>query len=223
MGSRAANRFFQITWRVLAVAGILFFCYRMLLLSLPYTSFEKDVDFLRTKYNVYHIDYWRAGFYAHVFSSVLVLLAGATQFSGTLIRRYPKVHRRLGIGYVIIVLFISGPGAFAMSLHANGGLPAKASFVLQTALWLCFTALAFYFAVKKKFEIHGEFMLRSYALTFAAISLRLLVLFFTTVKFRGVRPVEVYITVAWLSWVPNLILAEVMIRMGVIRRILKRR
>lgn len=214
---------FYILWRVVLIGAILFFSYRMLMISVPFTSFDPHVGFLKSKFNAYHIQYWRIGFYAHVFSSVFVLLAGATQFSSTIMRKYPRLHKGIGWSYIIIVLLISGPGAFVMSLHANGGFPARVSFVFQTILWMVFTSAALYFALKRKYSLHGEFMLRSYALTFAAITLRLLVLFFTTMRFKGIRPLEIYITVAWMSWVPNLIFSEILIRLGVINWIYKRK
>jgi len=178
---------------------------------------KPDVDFLKTKYNVYHIDYWRFGFYAHVFTSVFVLLAGATQFSKYLIFKYPKVHRSLGYAYIVLVLFVSGPGAMAMSIHANGGLPAKASFVLQTIMWIIFTSAAWYYAAKKKYIKHAECMLFSYSLTFAAVTLRTLVLILSALSLKNLKPVDAYIFVAWMSWVPNMIIAGFLIHSGLIK------
>lgn len=192
-------------------------------ISYPFTSFDPHEGFLRTKFNAYHIRYWRVGFYMHVFSSVFVLLAGLTQFSSTIMRRLPVLHRAVGFSYIAIVLLVSGPGAFVMALHANGGFPARVAFTFQTVLWVTFTALAFYFAWRKKYILHGEFMLRSYALTFAAITLRAIKLFMGMMHFKGIKPLEIYITIAWLSWVPNLILAEIMINFKVIEWIFKRR
>src|SRR5687768_4953698 len=138
---------------------VVFFSYKMMELSVPYLEMKPDVDFLKYKYNVYHIDYWRIGFYAHVFTSVFVLLAGAFQFSKYLIFKFPKFHRWVGKTYIWLVLFVSGPGAMAMAIHANGGFPARSSFVLQTIMWFIFTGGAWYYAVKKKFTKHAEMML----------------------------------------------------------------
>lgn len=201
---------------------ILFFSYRMMLLSVPYIQMKADVDFLRTKYNVYHIDYWRIGFYAHVFTSVFIMLVGAVQFNRFFIVKYPRVHRWAGYTYVWLLLFVSGPGAFAMALHANGGLPAQASFVLQTIMWYYFTIAGWYYAYKKNYTEHGAFMVRSYALTLAAISLRIMVLWLGWYKIEGLRPRDAYITVAWMSWVPNMIMAELLIRVGLVKWIYKK-
>jgi hypothetical protein len=196
---------------------VVFFSYKMGELSIPYLEMKHDVDFLKTKYNVYHIDYWRIGFYAHVFTSVFVLLAGATQFTRYLIFKWPRVHRFMGYSYVLLVLFVSGPGAFAMALHGNGGLPARASFVLQTIMWFIFTGSAWYYAYKRKFIKHAESMLFSYSLTLAAISLRILVVILGNLHIKGLRPVDAYIFVAWMSWVPNMIVAGILIHFGLIK------
>lgn len=196
---------------------VIIFSYKMAEISVPYIAMKHDVAFLKTKYNVYHIDYWRVGFYAHVFTSVFVLFAGAFQFSKYLIFRFPKFHRFLGYSYVFLVLFVSGPGAFAMAIHANGGLPAKASFVLQTIMWFVFTTAAWYYAAKRKFVKHAESMLLSYSLTFAAVTLRTLVVLLSWLHIEGLRPLDAYVFVAWMSWVPNMIIAGLLIHFGLIK------
>jgi hypothetical protein len=190
--------------------------YLMFELSVPYTSFQKNVDFLATKQNVYHIDYWRWAFYAHVFTSIFVLPAGFTQFNSAFFGK--AWHRRLGMIYLLTVLFISAPTGFLMGLHANGGLAAKTSFVLLSTLWFTTTLLAIVAAKKRRFIDHGEWMLYSYALTLSAISFRLIALGFDLFDIR-VRPQEVYVTTAWLSWVPNIIIAHLMIKMGFIKKL----
>jgi hypothetical protein len=202
----------------------------MIRITLPYAfaenytnaEFLKD-NFIRTKYAVWHLPYWRWGFFIHIFSSVFLLLAGFTQFSSYIMRKYVRLHRYAGYCYLIILIFISAPGAMAMAIHANGGFAAKTSFVFLTSLWFIFTLLAWAALRKKNYLIHGEFMLRSYALTLSAVTLRIYVYIFTAWKLSGIKPAELYVTVAWLSWVPNLIIAEIMIRNGFIQKLLTNR
>lgn len=205
---------------VLWCAGLATAIYLMFQLSLPYTSFQHNVDFLATKQNVYHIDYWRYSFYAHVFTSVFVLPAGFTQFNKVFFRN--AWHRRLGMLYVLTVLCISAPTGFLMGLHANGGLGAKASFVLLSSLWFLTTLLAFITAKKRRFIEHGEWMLYSYSLALSAITFRLLALGFDVFDIH-VRPQEVYVTIAWLSWVPNIIIAHLFIKMGFVKNLFRKR
>jgi hypothetical protein len=202
------------SWVVLLAAGV----YLMIELSLPYIGMERNIDFLLTKQKVYHIDYWRVSFYIHVFTSAVVLLAGFTQFR----KKYLKtgLHRRAGRVYAYTVLFISAPTGFLMGLHANGGLASKGSFVLLSLLWFATTLWSLVEVRKKRFESHGELMLYSYALTLSAITFRLYTLMFDLLKIDA-RPHEIYVLVAWLSWVPNLLVAQVMIRNGFVKRLFK--
>ena len=57
-------------------------------------------------------------------------------------------------------------------------------------------------------EAHREWMIRNYALTFAAVTLRLWLPFLMLIGFAFTTA---YITVAWLCWVPNLIAVELYI------------
>jgi hypothetical protein len=212
--------------KLMKACGIAIWClglaaavYLMFRLSIPYISFQKNIDFLGTKQNVYHIDYWRYAFYAHVFTSVFVLPAGFTQFNSTFFRQ--GWHRKLGLLYLLTVLFISAPTGFLMGLHANGGLASKASFFLLSTLWFVTTLLAFISAKNRRFIDHGEWMLYSYSLTLSAITFRLIALGFDLLDIR-VRPQEVYVTTAWLSWVPNLLIAHLLIRLGFIKTLFKK-
>jgi hypothetical protein len=194
------------------------FSFLMIRITLPYTAMRSDVNFLRTKQHSYQIGYWRFSFYTHVFTSCLVLLAGFTQFAPRLLNRAPKVHRVMGWVYLIVVTTISGPAAFIMALYANGGPAARASFAVLAVCWVSFTLCAGYFAIGRRFALHGAFMFRSYALTLSAITLRGYT-YLIDLTSLPLSPREIYILTAWLSWVPNLILAEVLIRRGWVERI----
>jgi hypothetical protein len=60
-------------------------------------------------------------------------------------------------------------------------------------------------------QVHREWMIRNYALTFAAVMLRIWLPLFSAL---GYGFPKAYIAVAWVSWVPNLLVAEMMIRFG---------
>src|SRR4051812_42868261 len=116
---------------VLLLAALLYASYLMLQLTLPYTALKPGIYFLKTKVNVYHLLPWRWSFYTHVFTGLPALLAGLTQFSPYIMRHTPRLHKAMGYTYVVNVLLITGPSALVMSFYANGGIPARISFVLQ--------------------------------------------------------------------------------------------
>ncbi|MCW3085376.1 MAG: hypothetical protein JWP12_2742 [Bacteroidetes bacterium] len=196
------------SWLFIAL-GVFFFLL-MLKLTLPYFSFRYDVDFLLTKQSVLHVTVWRLAFYTHISSSLFVLLFGAFQFSKKLMFRFSKVHRLLGKIYVCLVLFVSAPSGLIMAFYANGGIAAKTSFAIISVLWWYFTFTAYRQILKRNFNKHLAYMFRSYALTLSAITLRTYVLLLP--YFIHLHGVQMYTLVAWLSWVPNLIIAEFWIR-----------
>ena len=201
----------KLTIRLALLVGLAFFSFLMIRLTLPYRAMQPDIAFLRSKQHIYHVKHWRFSFYTHVFTSCLVLLAGFTQFSSWLLRRRPRIHRTMGWTYLVTVCLVSGPAAFVMALYANGGWLARTSFTTLATLWIGFTFLAGYYVMRKRFVLHGSFMIRSYALTLSAITLRSYTYLLEQTTWN-ITPREIYILTAWLSWVPNLLVAEWLIR-----------
>ncbi len=204
------------------VIGILYASYLLLLLSLPYLEIRRGIDFLKTKQLIYHIKHWRYSFYIHVFTSILIITSGLLQFSKTILTKYTKIHRISGFIYLAVTLLISGPAALVMSFYANGGYPAQTSFVILSLLWIGTSFLAYHFVRKKDYERHGKWMVRSYALTLSAVSLRLYSYLFDVFHFT-MDPVDLYILLSWLSWTLNLVIAEILIKRGLIKRLLSNR
>ena len=77
-------------------------------------------------------------------------------------------------------------------------------------LWLGTTAMGWRTALRRKWQTHREWMIRSYALTLSAITLRAWK--YAIVFAFEPRPMDVYRLVAWLGFIPNLMLAEWLIR-----------
>jgi uncharacterized membrane protein len=152
------------------------------------------------------LDYYRAAFYAHIFSSPFVLAAGAVLFSNDVLKNWPKLHRCTGRTYVALLLLVSAPSGFVMGFHANGGLAAQISFFILTPMWWWFTWKGFETARKRQFAQHKNWMLRSYALTLSAVSLRLYQ--FLLGSFTDMDYLSQYVLVSWAAWVGNLAVAE---------------
>jgi uncharacterized membrane protein len=197
-----------INWLLLLTLA--FFSWLMAAITMTYIPYNTDVGFLRIKQQYISIDHWRTAFFIHVYASMWVLFAGFTQFSKTIQRNNPKLHRILGYVYVIDVLAITGPAGLLMGFYANGGILSRIAFVTLAILWLFTTAMALIKARQKDFKAHRHYMIRSYALTLSALTLRAWKYAITnTVE---LPPMDVYRMVAWLGWVPNIIIAELIIR-----------
>jgi hypothetical protein len=74
-------------------------------------------------------------------------------------------------------------------------------------LWFVFTAIALKKILEKNITEHRKWMIRSYALTFAAVTLRLYVFAFN--KHVDLYSEEAYALIAWASWTINLLFAEI--------------
>ena len=188
---------------------VLFSSYLMLMIILPYSGGALNIDFLLTKQHIIHLRHYRWAFHLHIFTSLYVLLVGVVQFSASFLRKWPLVHRLLGQGYVFIILCISGPAALVMSCYSNGDWSARISFILLSVLWWWFTWRAYQTARNKQFEHHGAFMIRSYALTLSAVTLRILQ--YGISNWWYLNPDVQYSIVAWASWGLNLAFAEILI------------
>lgn len=191
---------------ITALILLAFFSFLMLRIIFIYIPVKNDAGFLQLKQEYLHITEWRVAFFTHVFTSMLVLIAGFTQFSKKFLKQQPRLHRTVGYVYVINILMVTGPSGLLMSFYANGGISSKTAFVLLSVLWIGFTAMALYKAIKKDFTAHRIFMIRSFALTLSAVTLRCWKVLL--VNFTDIQPMDRYRIIAWLGWVLNLIIAE---------------
>lgn len=145
---------------------------------------------------------------AHAAFGGLALLAGPCQFSRALRRRWLAFHRWLGRVYCIAVT-LSWLASLPIAAHASTGLYASLGFLTLGAVWISTTAMGYFTIRSGRVEAHREWMIRSYALTAAAITLRIYLPLWMAID--GRYPVG-YPLIAWACWVPNLIFAEWLIR-----------
>jgi len=151
---------------------------------------------------------WNIGFYGHITFGGIALLIGWMQFSKKMRAHNLRRHRLVGKIYVGSVL-ISGICGIFIGFYATGGLISAIGFILLGVFWL-YTTITAYKAVRNgDIELHQGFMIYSYALCFAAVTLRIW-LPLLTIGFRDF--VAAYRVVAWLCWVPNVIFAYFWVR-----------
>ena len=182
----------------------------MLSLTLQYIPLKSDIAFLRIKQReVNSVSGYLPIFYVHVYSSIFVLLAGFTQFSQLILNSYKKLHRFFGWLYFIVVLCLSAPSGIFMGFHANGAWHSQLSFIFLGCLWIAFTLKALLSIKAGKVSLHRDYLIRSFALALSAITLRtwkvIIVMCFHT------APIDTYKIIAWLGWIPNLLIAEYII------------
>jgi uncharacterized membrane protein len=151
---------------------------------------------------------WTFLFNTHIIFGGIGLLIGWTQFVRKIRTRFLTLHRTLGKVYIISSM-ISGLAAGYLAVFATGGLIASLGFGGLAACWIYSTVRAFLAIRVKDINSHREWMTRSYALTFAAVALRL---WLPILGILGMDFITSYLLVSWLCWVPNLLVAEMLIR-----------
>jgi uncharacterized membrane protein len=152
---------------------------------------------------------WHTAFYLHISFGGLALLIGWTQFSKKLRGRYLNVHRLIGKIYVLSVL-ISSCAGFYIALFASGGIISTLGFGTLALLWL-YTDVQAYTSIRRLHVAeHERWMIRNYALAFAAVTLRIWLPLATNLMHWDFIPS--YQVISWLCWVPNLMVATLIIR-----------
>ena len=141
---------------------------------------------------------------AHLAGGMIALVLGALQVSATLRNKYLDMHRWLGRIYVVAVV-VGGIGGFVMALESTGGLVTHYGFGMMAVCWLGCTLNAYRHVRAGNIAQHRAWMLRSYALTLAAVTLRI---YLPLSQIAGYEFIEAYRAISWMCWVPNLLVVE---------------
>jgi uncharacterized membrane protein len=174
--------------------------------ALGYINFDFTYGFLKLKQQAISTGWYLPGYYSHVLISGIILVAGIFQLHDGWRRQWPRIHKNLGKVYVFGILLFAAPGGFVMSFFIERGTLVFMSFVLQCLAWVVCTYLALSAIRNRDIINHRNWMWRSYSITLAAITLRVYV-FLSSWSFDLGQPIA-YATIAWLSWVPNLLVCE---------------
>ena len=171
-----------------------------------YLNFDPNFGFLinKSKEILSHALYL-GPFWIHVMGGIIALSIGPFQFLSKLRQKRMKLHRTLGKVYMIAIL-IAGISGIPISIMSAGGWVANWGFFLLALAWLFTTGQGYVKIRQKNIEAHRQWMIRSYAVTFAAVTLRIWLGLFMQVL--GWDFMIAYPIVAWISWIPNLIAVE---------------
>lgn len=144
----------------------------------------------------------------HVAGSITALLVGSAQFVPALRRSSRAPHRWTGRVYVLGCL-IGGGAGLVLAPGSYAGPIASAGFGSLAVIWIATTLLGWRAAVQGRLVEHRRWMIRSWALTLAAVTLRL---YLPLVMVFDLPFLPWYRAISFLAWVPNLMLAELWLR-----------
>jgi uncharacterized membrane protein len=146
---------------------------------------------------------WLFFLYTHMISGGIAILIGWIQFNGNLLKKRPHWHRTIGKLYVNSALLCSVSG-FYIGFYATGGWPAALGFITVSCIYFYTTLKGFLHIRNGQLTEHQNYMTYSYATCLAAVSLRVSVPLSSLITDDYILS---YILIAWLAWIPNLIIA----------------
>ena len=185
-------------WVVMALLGLVVVAFAVLTLAARGANSEvAAVMFARAPWTTV----------LHIASGIVTLVFGPLQFVRRLRDRHRWLHREMGMAYVAAVV-VGGTAGLLSAPHSFGGLGTHLAFAELALGWIGTTVMAVVAIRRRDVAAHRRWMVRSYALTLGAVMLRI----WMPLSVMAGIPFEVaYPVVAWLAWVPNLLVAEVWI------------
>lgn len=160
----------------------------------------------------------QAALYAHIAGGAVALIVGPLQFWRGLRTRLPRVHRWLGRTYLSAVA-LGGVAGLVIAPVSQAGWVGFFGFGALAVLWLV-TGWRAYRAIRcRDVASHQAWMIRNYALTYAAVTLRIWLPLMIMAPLLTGAPFDfdaafanAYAAVPFLAWLPNLVVAEWLIR-----------
>jgi len=155
----------------------------------------------------------------HATLAATALLVGPFQFLPRLRARFPQIHRTMGRIYVTACL-LGAPAGFVLAMGTDAGPIAQWGFATLAVLWFTVTAYALRLAMTGRIATHRRWMIRSFAMTFAAVTLRLYLPI--PPMFLHMSFLEGYRVISWFSWTSNLLAAELFLNWNAVRALFVR-
>ncbi|MCL7754715.1 DUF2306 domain-containing protein [Polaribacter sp. Z022] len=195
----------KASYYLLAICGVLIGLYPIIYFIVPNRQFgllaSKSAELLSSTL-------WNTMFYTHIVLGGIALLIGWLQFNKKLRLKNINLHKKVGKTYVIAVLLSALSGLY-IGYFATGGIIAKSGFMTMALAWFLTTFFAFTTIKKGNIIQHQKLMIYSYAICFAAVTLRIYLPILTPIM-GGFLPA--YKLISWLCWVPNIVVAYIIIK-----------
>ncbi|MBZ2197834.1 DUF2306 domain-containing protein [Occultella gossypii] len=159
--------------------------------------------------------------WTHIATGAIALTLGPLQFVRR-IRRVPRVHRYIGRVYLFAGVVPSSIVGIVVALLTTSGPVAAAGLVVGDVLWISTAALAYRHARAGRYRQHGQWMIRNFAVTFAAVTFRA----WLGLTIVGQLPIlesvyggdfdalfdVAYAMTCWLAFIPNLLFVNLFLR-----------
>ena len=145
----------------------------------------------------------------HIFSGTITLLVGPVQLWLGLRLRRMGLHRRLGLIYVGGVA-VGAITAFYLALHTPFGFVFGMGLTGLAVAWVVTTGLGLVAVRRGQIAQHQEWMIRSYVVTFAFVTFRLLAGLLQQAHV-GTLPEQLAVA-SWFCWAVPLLVTEAILQ-----------
>lgn len=146
----------------------------------------------------------------HITGGTAALLTGPWQFWTGFRRRYARLHRWMGRVFLCGVA-VGSVGAYRMAIGTTFGWAFGFALLGMATAWFTSAAMAFYAILKGRVQIHKEWMVRTYVVTFAFVTFRVLNDYYPGDRLQPGS--DRAVTVGWASWVLPLLFAELILQL----------
>ncbi len=202
VSATTSNNLGKVIVKSVYVVAILIGLYYVVTIALPFLIISEDV------YGSYFLP--RAAWvFPHVVGGILATLIGPFQFIPRIRNNNIRIHRLLGRIFLICVMF-AGLSSFYMAATSQVNLPYSIGLGGLGFVWLGSAIMAYVSIRNKKIELHREWMIRCYVITFAFTTFRLFQDIFNA---WGVGTQEEILTLmSWSCWAIPLFITELILQ-----------
>ena len=182
----------------------------------PYLSLDPDRSRISVTTDLHYV-----GLVVHIFCAAIALLLGLVQLVPR-VRARRILHRRLGRVFLGVGAVAFGLTGIPLALTTPNGTVTRYGILVPAMGWLVCAALGWSAIRGGRLAAHRAWMIRTYALTFFALTTRLLVpvLLALQLPFQADRSPDAVRELVertipygqWLGWIINLAVAECAIR-----------
>lgn len=198
------KKFFRVTIVLIAVMWVLHTFSKNFIVDPGFEKFISRKDQILANESL-----WVTMIRIHILLAILSLLTGPLGVIKKIRVKSIKFHRWNGRVYVLSIILNFIPGVYA-SLFATGGWLSTIGFLILNTLWLGTTLLGYLYIKKQNILLHSQWMIRSFFLSFANMTIYILVTIIHHVM--NVSYGSSYTIAVWLCWMLNLLIAEMIIR-----------
>jgi len=157
-------------------------------------------------------NYWsmRGWLLMHITGGMVALLTGPWQFWTGFRTRYVRLHRLTGRIFLCGVA-VGSIGAYRMAIATTFGWAFGFALLALATAWVATAGMAFYAILKGQVQVHKEWMVRAYVVTFAFVTFRVLNDYYPGARLQPDN--DRAISIGWACWVLPLLFAELILQL----------